>query len=117
MNSKELALKIAEIADNKKAKDLVIIDISEKSGFADYFVLATANNARMLSALQDEIEDKLAEDGILCNHFEGTGDSGWVLVDYGDIIVCLFLEEQRDRYQIEKVWGDCDRVDFTPKEE
>lgn len=117
MDSKALALRIAEIADAKKAKDILIIDIGEKSGFADFFVLATAASVRQIDALSDEIEDKLAEDGLLVTHVEGEGDSGWVLLDYGDIIVNLFSVEQRDRYQIEKVWGDCDRVDYTPKED
>lgn len=117
MDSKALALKIASIADGKKAKDIMILDIAEKSGFADYFVLSTAASVRQIEALSDEIEDKLAEDSLLVNHKEGSGDSGWVLMDYGDIIVNIFSVEQRDRYQIEKVWGDCDRVEFTPKED
>jgi len=117
MDNKALVLKIAELADAKKAKDILIIDIAEKSGFADYFVLATAANVRQIEALADEIEDKLAEDGLLVKHIEGEGESGWVLMDYGDIIVNLFSVEQRDRYSIEKVWGDCDRVEYTPKED
>jgi len=117
MDNKALALKIAEIADTKKAKDILIIDIAEKSGFADYFVLATAASVRQIDALADEIEDKLAEDGLLVKHIEGEAESGWVLMDYGDIIVNLFSVEQRDRYSIEKVWSDCDRVDYTPKED
>ncbi|MCQ2553609.1 MAG: ribosome silencing factor [Clostridia bacterium] len=116
MDNKELALKVAGIADDKKAQHILIIDIAEKSGFADYFILATASSYRQIDALADEIEDKLAEDGLLVKHIEGQGESGWVLMDYGDIIVNLFSEEQRSRYSIEKVWGDCDRVEFTPSQ-
>jgi len=114
MDTKELALKIATELDAKKANDILIIDIAEKSGFADYFVLATAASARQLDALSDDIEDKLAEDGLLVNHIEGEAASGWILLDYGDIIISIFSEEQRSRYSIEKVWGDCDRIDFEP---
>ena len=117
MDTKELSLKIANLLDSKKANDIVIIDIAEKSGFADYFVLTTASSTRQIDALVTEIEDKLAEDGVLVKHIEGTPESGWVLMDYGDIIICLFSAEQRDRYQIEKVWGDCDRVEYIPTNE
>ena len=117
MNNKELAQFAAQVLDQKKAQDVLILDISLKSGFADYFVLATARSLRQIDALKTELEDKLAEDGLLVRHIEGKGESGWVLMDYGDIIVNIFSEEQRNRYQIEKVWGDCDRVEFTPKED
>ena len=117
MDSKELVLFVAKVLDEKKAEDISIIDIGLKSGFADYFVLATARSLRQIDALKTELEDKLAEDGLLVRHIEGKGESGWVLMDYGDIIVNIFSEEQRNRYQIEKVWGDCDRVEFTPKED
>ena len=117
MDTKDLALLVAKTADTKKAKDIDIIYISQKSGFADYFVLTTAASARQIDALADDIEDKLAEQGLLVNHIEGEAQSGWVLMDYGDIIVNIFSQDQRDRYQIEKVWGDCDTVEFTPEAE
>lgn len=117
MENKTLALQIAQIADAKKASDIVIINISEKSGFADYFVIATASNSRQIEALSEEIEDKLAEESILVKHIEGSKESGWKLMDYGDIIVNIFSPEQRDRYQLEKVWNDCDRVEFTAKKD
>ena len=115
MNNKELALKTAEFLDEKKVKDICIIDINEKSGFADYFVIATVGSQRQLDSVSDLVEDKLAEDGILVKHVEGEPASGWILMDYGDIIINLFTEDQRNRYQIEKVWGDCNKLEFTPK--
>jgi len=117
MTTKDLALKIADILDTKKAKDITIIDIAVKSGFADYFILATAGSIRQIDALTTELEDKLIQDDILVKHIEGKGESGWVLMDYGDIIINIFSEEQRSRYQIEKVWGDCDIIDFEAKAE
>lgn len=117
MDNKAMSLFIADVLDKKKAKDIVIIDISEKSGFADYFVIAQAGSLRQVAALQDEVEDQLAKEEIFVRHIEGRGESGWVLMDYGDIIVNLFTEEQRARYQIEKVWKDCPSVDYEPAAE
>ena len=116
MNNKEIALLAAKTLDAKKALDILILDISESSGFADYFVLATAANLRQLGALCDDVEDKLASEGVLVKHIEGKGESGWILMDFGDIIVNLFTAEQREHYQIERIWKDCPAVEFTPAE-
>ena len=115
MTNKELALYIAKTLDAKKAQDIVILDIAEKSGFADYFVIADAPNSRLVEALADETEDKMAQAGETLHHKEGVGDSGWVLLDFGDIIVNLFTKQQRDHYNIEKVWADCSSVEFAPE--
>ena len=114
MDNKELALLAARLLDSKKARDISIIDIAEKSGFADYFVIATAGSARQIGALCDEVEDSLAKENIFADHKEGRGETGWVLLDYGDVIVNVFTAEQRDHYQIEKVWIDCPQVEFEP---
>jgi len=116
MDNRELSLLIAKAIDAKKGRDIVILDIAEKSGFADFFVIATANNLRLLEALSDEIEDKMAEQGQIVTHIEGKGDSGWILMDFGDIIVNLFVPEQREHYGIERIWKDCREVEFTPAE-
>ena len=107
MDNRETAVRIALILDQKKTEDIDVIDIGEKSGFADYLIIGTARNMRQLGALSHELEDKLAEDGVLVHHIEGKNDSGWVLMDYGDIIVNLLTKEQREHYQIERVWNDC----------
>jgi ribosome-associated protein len=101
-----LAQKIAGIIDNKKGEDIVIIDISTLSSFADFFVNATATNRRMLDTIIQEIDRVLSADGIAPRSVEGKAASGWVLADYGDVIVNIFLEEQRNTYQIEKLWSD-----------
>jgi len=117
MNNKQIALSIADILDTKKAKDITILDIGEKSSFADYFVIATAGSMRQMKTLCEEVEHKLSEIGMLVRHIEGKGDSGWMLMDYGDIIVNIFSEEQRDHYQIERIWNDCLTVEFQSKEQ
>jgi len=116
MTNKEIAYFAAEELDTRKALDITIIDIAEKSGFADYFVIASATSLRQLSALSDNLEDKLASEDILPHHIEGKGDSGWILLDYGDIVINLFTVEQRDHYNIEKIWNDCIRLDFESKQ-
>ena len=115
MENRELALKIAAALDAKKAQDIVILDIAEKSGFADFFVIADAGSARLVEALADAAEDKMAELGEPLHHKEGVGESGWVLLDFGDIIVNVFTKAQREHYNIEKVWADCDKVQFEPE--
>ncbi|WP_245157050.1 bis(5'-nucleosyl)-tetraphosphatase (symmetrical) YqeK [Anaerovorax sp. IOR16] len=116
MENKEIALSAAAVLDQKKAIDIVVMDIKEKSSFADFFVIASANSERQLSTLADEVEDQFAKDGILAKHIEGRGNSGWILMDFGDVIVNLFSLEQRERYNIEKVWGDCEIIPFDATE-
>jgi len=106
MNNKELALKAAEVLDDKKAQDIMVIDISNISGFADYFVIASGGSERQVKALSEEVEDKLNEAGAATRSIEGKNGSGWILMDFGDVIVNIFTIEMRERYNIEKIWSD-----------
>ena len=110
MESKEVAQIIGNLLNSKKAKDIVLIDIAEKSSFADYFVNATGGSVRQLGALADDVEDKFAEIGITPKSKDGRPDTGWILVDGGDVIVNLFTEATRDKYTLEKIWSDCESV-------
>lgn len=110
--SKKIAETIADYLNNKKARDVVMIDIAEKSSFADYFVNATAGSERQMGALAEDIEDKFAELDIDTKSKDGRPDTGWILVDGGDIIVNLFTEETRDKYTLEKIWNDCESIRF-----
>jgi ribosome-associated protein len=103
---------IGDAISDKQGRDVVVIDISAQSSFADYFVNATATNIRMLATLRDEVESRLASSDMLPRGIEGKEASGWVLMDYGDIIVNLFLEDQRNTYQIEKIWSDGTIIDI-----
>lgn len=107
MDSKEKALLAANVLLDKKAKEVTLIDIAEKSSFADYFVIATGGSERQVAALSDEVQDKYAENGIMPKNIEGRHGTGWILMDFGDVIVNVFTEENRSKYNIEKVWGDC----------
>ena len=110
MESKETARTIADLLSNKKARDVVMIDIAEKSSFADYFVLATAGSERQMGTLAEEVEDKFAELGIEPKSKDGRPETGWILVDGGDVIVNLFTEETRDKYTLERIWNDCESI-------
>ena len=115
MNSKDYALLAAETLDSKKAEDIIIFDIAEKSSIADYLILATGLNERSVGALIDEVEDRLAQEGLLVKSIEGKKETGWILMDYGDIIVNVKKKKKRDRYNIEKVWADCNTLSWEVK--
>ena len=110
MESKDIAQMIGNLLNNKKARDIIMIDIAEKSSFADYFVNATGGSERQLGALADDVEDAFAEMGITPKSKDGRPDTGWILVDGGDVIVNLFTEATRDKYTLEKIWSDCESV-------
>lgn len=110
MESKEIAQAIADLLSERKARDIVMIDISEKSSFADYFVNASAGSSRQLGALADDAEDKLYELGLEPKSKDGRPETGWILVDGGDVIVNLFTAETRDKYTLEKIWSDCESI-------
>ncbi|MBR5315561.1 MAG: ribosome silencing factor [Firmicutes bacterium] len=112
MDNKEFALLAAKTLSDKKADDILAIDIANKASFADYLVCATGNSDRQVNALTDEVEDAFAKEGLFVKNIEGKQGSGWVLMDFGDIIVNVFTKEMREKYGIEKVWGDCTFLDI-----
>ncbi len=112
MESLKLVEAVVKTLSDKKATNIVVIDVSRKSSFTDYLVLASGGSLRQLNALVDEVEDKLAEQEILPRAVEGKQNSDWLLMDYIDVVVNVLTEEAREKYNIERVWGDCDTVDI-----
>ena len=110
MDNRSFALLAARLLDNKKAIDVVVIDIMEKSSFADYLVIASGSSERQVNSLVDEVEEQFAKEGLFVKSIEGK-NSGWILMDFGDVIVNIFTKEMREKYNIEKVWGDCSFLD------
>lgn len=106
MDSKKTAKRAYEFLDEKKAIDIKIIDISNISVIADYFIIAGANNERQVKALADNVEEMLGKEGIEPKHIEGYQSANWVLMDYGDIIIHIFNQEQRLFYDLERIWTD-----------
>ena len=111
MNSRELAVIAAEAASDKKADDIVAINIAELLVVTDYFVIATGNTNIQVRAIAGEIEDQLRDRaGIKPLGREGETEAKWVLLDYGDIVVHVFQPEERAFYRLEKLWGDAPRL-------
>lgn len=110
MEPKELAEIIAKALDDKKGIDVAVIDIADKSSFADYFVLTSAGSERQAKALQEAVEDALEPRGIFPKNIEGKNKPTWILMDYRDVIVNIMTQDARDRYSLEKIWGDCEII-------
>lgn len=106
-----LAVTAADAADDVKATDLTILDVADLLALVDVFLLATAFSDRQLKAMAERIEDRLRESGRKPLRREGTPGSGWVLLDYGDLVCHLFSAEQRDFYSLERLWADVPRRD------
>jgi ribosome-associated protein len=106
MNTKELAAKVFKALDDKKAEDVSVIDISEISVIADYFIVASANNQNHLMALQDAADEVMYKNGFHAKQVEGNRNSTWILLDYEDIIIQLFSAEDRLFYDLERIWKD-----------
>ena len=103
---KEMAQLACKAIDDKKGEDIKVIDIHEVSVIADYFVIASASNQNQVQAIVDNVEEQLGRAGFEAKQVEGTRNSSWVLMDYGDMIVHVFDEENRLFYDLERIWRD-----------
>ena len=105
-------VKIAyDALDDKLAEDIKIIDIRSISVLADYFLIAHGNSDSQVNALVENVEEQLHKAGYPLKEREGQASGKWVLMDFGDVIVNLFTKEMREKYSIEKIWGDCDFIE------
>jgi ribosome-associated protein len=93
-----------DVASDRQAEDIVLLDVHAISGFADYMVLMSAGSVRQANALASELEEAIEQAGLDMHHREGTGESGWVLLDFGDLVLHVFGQEQREFYKLEQVW-------------
>ena len=107
MNREKEMTKIAlRSLDDKKAMDVKVIDIHEVSVLADYFVIASGSNQNQVQAMVDNVEEMLTKAGYEPKQIEGTRNSSWILMDYGDLIIHVFDEENRLFYDLERIWRD-----------
>ena len=107
----------ADALNEKFGGDIVILDVSELSGIADYFVIATANSTPQLNAMADNVADKMREHlSLRPRRTDGTAESEWISMDYSDVLVHMMTENTRSRYALEKLWGDAPRIDVEKKE-
>lgn len=95
-----------DVAADKLAIDVVLLDISETASFADYFVICNGTSERQIKAIVDGVIEDLEKDGVDAEHVEGAPSSGWVLIDFGDVIVHVFAPEERQYYRLERLWGE-----------
>ena len=106
MKSRELALKIAETLDKKGATDITILEVDHLTSITDYFVIATGRNVQAVRSLAEDVEEKLDEADVPARRREGMNESRWVVLDYAHVIVHIFHPEEREYYNIERLWMD-----------
>ncbi|WP_308464848.1 ribosome silencing factor [Rathayibacter soli] len=105
--ARELTQRAAAAADSKAGEDLVALDVSGPLPLADVFLLVSGRSERQVLAIADEIEDALAESGVRALRREGRGEAHWILLDFGDLVVHVFHQEDRSYYSLERLWKDC----------
>jgi ribosome-associated protein len=108
----ELARRVARIADEKKAVDIVALDMRGLVGYTDFLVICTARNERQAKAVHDEVYAQLKADGRLPSHVEGVRQARWVLMDYLDCVLHVFVPAERDYYRLENLWGEAARMEL-----
>jgi ribosome-associated protein len=113
MEPERLARRIAELADAKKAADLVVLDMRGLVGYTDFLVICTARNERQAKAIHDEVYEVLKHDQkLLPGRVEGVREARWILLDYLDAILHVFTPEARDFYRLDMLWGEAPRLDL-----
>ncbi len=113
MTSLEQARKIVQVMDSKKAKDIRLIKIEGISSLGDYFVVASASNTTQVKAIADEVEDEMTKLGLEPNRVEGRQSAQWIMMDYYDVMVHVFLDEARNFYNLERLWSDAPQLDIS----
>lgn len=106
----EKVTRVAQALYDKKAKDIEVLDISEVTSIAEYFVICTCTSTTQVKACADEVEEKMDELEIRPSHLEGYSGGNWILMDYGDIVVHIMTEETHEFYSLERLWSDAKTV-------
>lgn len=110
MEPREMALQIARILDKKGARDISVLDVSHLSSIADYMVVCTGRNAQLVHALSRDLDDKMLELGVDVRRREGVNESRWIVMDYDCVIVHIFHPDDREYYNIDRLWMDGSNV-------
>ncbi len=112
-HSKEMVRLAIQALEDKKAEDIKVIDISEVSVLADYFIIASGTNRSQIQALTDNVEEQLGRNGLAVKQVEGYDAANWILMDFGDIIVHVFDKENRLFYDLERIWRDGKQAELS----
>ncbi|RBW70480.1 ribosome silencing factor [Bacillus taeanensis] len=115
MESKQLVYLAAKSADDKKAQDIIVLNMEGISLIADYFIICHGNSEKQVQAIAEEVKDKAQENGVSIKRLEGKDESRWILVDLGGVIVHVFHKDERSYYNLEKLWGDAPQLDIAEK--
>ena len=110
--SEELARRVAAIAEDKLGDDIVVLDMRELVSYTDYLVLVTARNERLSKAIADDVHLQLKGEGLLPSRMEGVQEARWVLLDYLDCVLHVFVPEAREHYRLEQLWGEAPRLEL-----
>jgi ribosome-associated protein len=119
MQSENLARRLAELADSKKAEDIAVLDMRGLVAYTDFLAICTARNERQAKAIVDEVRVRVKRDsGLLPSGTDAGGEAGWTILDYLDVVLHVFTPEARDRYQLDDLWHEAPRleVDFSAPE-
>lgn len=111
--SAALVRRIAAIVDDKQGEEIVAVDVRDLVGYTDYLLIATARNERLAKAIHDEVRTRLKrESGLIPARAEGEDEAQWVLLDYLDCVLHLMIPEMRERYRLERLWGEGEPLDL-----
>lgn len=109
MDSKAMADKIVDIIDDRKGRKIEVIEIKDLTVVTDYFVICSGTSTTHLRGIADEVVHKMEQEGVKCAHTEGYDTASWILLDFLDVVVHLFLESEREYYNIERLWRNVSR--------
>lgn len=112
-DSKKITKVAYKALEEKKGEDIKILEISEISILADYFIIASAGNTSQIQAMIDHVEESLHKEGCDIKRLEGNRNSSWILMDYGDLVIHIFDKEDRLFYDLERIWSDGKQIDPT----
>ncbi len=112
MTSREMTENIVKILDAKKAEEIAALATTELTVVSDCFVIATGNSSTHVKSLADDVEYEMQQLGVEPDHIEGRA-TGWILLDYGSVLVHIFTRDQRDYYNLEHLWADAERIDLS----
>jgi ribosome-associated protein len=110
VTAEKKAQRAARAARDRKAIDLVVLDVQGLSGVTDFFLVCSGRSTTHVKSIADAIREELKDDGVRPLHSEGATESGWVLLDYGDVLMHVFLEDTRAYYALERLWGDAPSI-------